>query len=93
LRKLASAIRKSPAFITQLECEEIAPAIAEDTLVAIADYLELDRDELLVLARRVPREVVPESALELALYRQIKSASDAKKRALFKALGGKAKPK
>lgn len=75
LREFAKAISKSPAFLTQLECDDESPSVAEDTLRTIADRLALDPDQLIVLARRTPSDVVPESSLEVALYRKVKSMS------------------
>jgi transcriptional regulator with XRE-family HTH domain len=77
LREFAKLIDKSPGFVTQLECESVAPSVSEDTLRVIATKLRLDLDELLVLANRTPRDVIPESALEVALYRRVKGLSAA----------------
>lgn len=75
LRAFAKLIGKSPGFVTQLECEDEAPSVAEDTLRAVAAHLKLDPDRLLVLANRTPSDVVPESSLEVALYRKVKALS------------------
>lgn len=77
LRDFAKAIGKSPGFVTQLECDEGVPSVAEDTLRSVASVLRLEADELLVLARRTPSDVVPESSLEVALYRRVKGLSRA----------------
>lgn len=77
LRELAKTIGKSPGFVTQLECEDEVPSVAEETLRSVARELGLDADELLVLARRTPSDVVPESSLEVALYRRVKGLSPA----------------
>jgi hypothetical protein len=65
-----------PGFVTQLECEDEAPSVAEETLRTVAKYLRLDPDELLVLANRTPRDVRPESPLEVTLYRKVKKLSE-----------------
>lgn len=75
LRAFAKLIGKSPGFVTQLECEDEVPSVAEDTLRTVARHLGLDADRLLVLAQRTPSDLVPESALEVALYRKVKSLS------------------
>jgi transcriptional regulator with XRE-family HTH domain len=90
LRAFAREIGKSPAFITQLECDEEAPAVSEETLLTIANCLGIQPDVLLVLARRVPKAVVPDSELELTLYRRIKSSSEAEKRDLLARFNTKA---
>lgn len=77
VREFAKAIGKSPGFVTQLECEDEVPSVAEETLRSVARELSLDADELLVLARRTPSDVVPESSLEVALYRRVKGLSPA----------------
>jgi HTH-type transcriptional regulator, competence development regulator len=76
LRAFAKLIGKSPGFVTQLECEDEAPSVAEETLRTVAKYLRLDPDELLVLANRTPRDVRPESPLEVTLYRKVKKLSE-----------------
>ena len=77
LRELAKSIGKSPGFLTQLECEDDVPSVAEETLRSVAARLDLSADELLVLAHRTPSDVVPGSALEVALYRRVKELSPA----------------
>lgn len=77
LREFAKAIGKSPGFVTQLECEDAVPSVSEETLRSVARELSLEADELLVLARRTPSDVVPESSLEVALYRRVKGLSPA----------------
>jgi transcriptional regulator with XRE-family HTH domain len=75
LRAFAKLIGKSPGFVTQLECEDEVPSVAEDTLRSVADHLGLAADRLLVLAQRTPSDVVPGSQLEVALYRKVKGLS------------------
>lgn len=81
LREFAKAIAKSPSFVTQLECEDDVPSVLEDTLTTIAENLDIDPDQLIVLAQRTPRDVVPESQLDVALYRKVKSMSERQKQA------------
>ncbi len=75
VRAFAKLIGKSPGFVTQLECADEVPSVAEDTLRAVAHQLGIDVDRLLVLAQRTPSDLVPESPLEVALYRKVKSLS------------------
>jgi transcriptional regulator with XRE-family HTH domain len=72
LRQLARAVDKSPALISRLECDEDVPAVSPETLRAIAIELDLDVDEVLLLARRT-EELAPQTVLELALYRRMKN--------------------
>lgn len=74
LREFARRIGKSPAFVTELECEE-TPSVSEDTLKKVAEELGLDEARLFVLAVRSPRDLVPESETEYALYRKVKEMS------------------
>lgn len=71
LRELARRIGKSPAFVTELECEEF-PSVSEDTLKKVAQELKLEVARLFVLAERTPRDLAPESETEYALYRKVK---------------------
>lgn len=71
LREFARRIGKSPAFVTELECEEF-PSVSEETLKKVAEALKLDDARLFVLAERTPRDLVPESEVEYALYRKVK---------------------
>lgn len=83
LREFAKTIDKSPSFLTQLECDYQAPPVAEETLRTIAAKLKLDSDLLLVLAKRTPSDVVPESALDVALYRKVKAMSEKEKKKML----------
>ena len=86
LRSLAKLVGKSPAFISVLENSDPAPKVSEETLSAIADELFLDIDELLGLARRMPSDAIPESKLDVALYRSVHGLSKSKKEELLKRL-------
>jgi transcriptional regulator with XRE-family HTH domain len=88
LREFAKQIRKSPGFITQLECEDEVPSVSEDTLRVIASKLDLNADELIVFAQRTPSDVVPESPMEVALYRKVKGLSAADQERVRKYLDG-----
>ena len=71
LREFARRIKKSPAFVTELECEPF-PSVSEDTLRRVAAVLSLEEARLFVLAERTPKDLVPESEVEYALYRKVK---------------------
>lgn len=86
LRELARRIGKSPSFITILENDDNPPSASEDTLAAIARELKVEPAELITLAGKTPQEVAPSSALEVALYRQVKRLSEAKKQELLRSL-------
>lgn len=86
LREFARRIEKSPAFVTQLECDEDVPSVAEETLNRIAAELRLEPGTLFVLARRTPRNMVPESELEYALYRRVKTMSERQQKQLLEDL-------
>jgi transcriptional regulator with XRE-family HTH domain len=92
LRELARRINKSPAFQTQLECDEVAPPVAEDTLRAIASELDLDADELLVLASRTPRDLIPQSVLDVALFRKVKGLTEDEKRRMLNDWSSRGRP-
>lgn len=89
LREFARRIEKSPAFVTQLECDEDVPSVAEETLNRVAAELGLDPGTLFVLARRTPRDMVPETELEFALYRRVKTMSERQQQELLKDLEGR----
>jgi transcriptional regulator with XRE-family HTH domain len=90
LREFAARVKKSPAFMVRLETDEVVPAVAEQTLVTIADALGLDGDLVLALARKVPKDLKPDDELDLALYRKVKSMSpEEKRRFLEGGRGGK----
>ncbi len=75
LREFARLIGRSAPFLTQLELDDDPPPASEDTLEAIARALEENPDELFARANKLPRALAPESALEVALYRRMKSMS------------------
>ena len=72
LRELARRVDKSPAYIVSLERSEVSPGVAEATLMAIAGHLGIDPDALLTLASKIPEELIPRTATEVALYRLIR---------------------
>ena len=72
LRAFARQIGKSPAYIVELERAPLTPGVSEGTLLAIADQLSLEPDELLAMAAKFPATTIPESPTEIALYRLIK---------------------
>lgn len=77
LRELAREIGKSAPFLTQLELDDNPPAASEETLISIAVALHEDPDTLFALANKLPRDLAPESAVEVALYRKVKAMSPA----------------
>lgn len=83
LREFAKQIGKSPAFVTELECEEF-PSVAEDTLRKVAEVLKLEEARLFVLAERTPRDLVPGSEIEYALYRKVKEMPAAEQRRVLR---------
>jgi transcriptional regulator with XRE-family HTH domain len=86
LREFARRICKSPAFVTELECDTEVPSVKEDTLRTVARELALDADRLFVLAQRTPRDLVPESEMEFALYRKVKAMPAAEQKRVLREL-------
>lgn len=86
LREFARLIGKSPAFVTNLEMDDPPPSASEETLREIANKLTIDPDALITLAGKTPQEVVPESSLEVALYRKVKALPEDEKRKLLDTL-------
>ena len=86
VRELARAIKRSPSYVVMIEKGDPPPAVGEDTLRGIARELELDADKLIMLAGKAPKDVFPESDLEVALYRQVKELNVREKRELLKDL-------
>lgn len=89
LREFARRIEKSPAFVTQLECDDEIPTVAEETLRTVAKELGLEPGRLFVLAQRTPRDMVPKTDTEYALYRKVKTLTVAEQRDLLDRLSGK----
>ena len=56
LRKFAQAVGMSPTYLSKVERGEVPPP-AEEKIRAIAQALEVDPEELLGLAGRLPRDV------------------------------------
>lgn len=75
VRELARRIDRSGSFIVRLEKDDPPPAVAEETLLAIAEELDLDADGLITLAGKTPSDVRPKDAYEVALYRRLKGLS------------------
>jgi transcriptional regulator with XRE-family HTH domain len=86
LREFARMIGKSPAFVTELECDEM-PSVSEDTLKKVAEELQIDHARLFVLAERTPRELAPGTDVEYALYRKVKGMAVAEQERFLKELG------
>lgn len=85
LRELARLVDKSPALLSRLENEEEVPAVSPETLRALARALDLDGDEVLLLASRT-EELAPKTAMELALYRKVQTLSVAEQKQLLRKL-------
>ena len=90
LREFARRIGKSPAFVTELECDEM-PSVSEETLRKVADELGVDEARLFVLAERTPRDLAPETETEYALYRKVKGMGAAEQRRFLKELSERRK--
>jgi transcriptional regulator with XRE-family HTH domain len=86
LRELARKINKSPALLTRLENEDQPPAVSPETLVLIANALDLEVDQLFVRAQRAPDELSPQTELEFALYRKVKDLKVAEQTKLLEYL-------
>lgn len=86
LRELAKRVGKSPAFVSMLENDDPAPAVKEETLVDLARELSLDVNDLLGLVGKVPEDALPDSGLDVALYRRVKRLTEDRKRELLENL-------
>ena len=86
LRELARRIDKSPAYLVALERADIPPGIAEATLTAIADQLNLDLDLLMALMSKIPASLKPKTPLEFELYRLIRRLPADRQRSLLESL-------
>jgi transcriptional regulator with XRE-family HTH domain len=93
LREFARLIGRSAPFLTQLELDDDPPPASEETLVAIATALGENPDEFFARANKLPRALAPESAVEVALYRRMKSMSVTEQKRILEELNNKAKPK
>lgn len=56
LREMAGMIGVSPTYLSKVERDQFDPP-AEDKVIAIAEVLSVDRDELLALAGKVATDV------------------------------------
>ena len=75
VRELGRIIDVSPSMIVRLEQDDRPPSMSEEKLTAVAEALELEPDEVVVLAGKIPEDVKPETAYEVALYRKVKQLS------------------
>jgi len=83
---MARRIRKSPTLLVMLEKNDEAPGVSEETLRGIAEVLELSADHLLTLAGKTPDDVVPENAVEVSIFRLVKSLPPKRKLKLLNEL-------
>ena len=83
LRELAKRVGKSPAFLSMLENDDPAPAVKEETLVGLARELDVSVDDLLGLAGKVPEDALPDSGIEVALFRRVKKLGKREQRKLL----------
>jgi transcriptional regulator with XRE-family HTH domain len=83
LREFAAKVGKSPAFMVRLETDDVVPSVAEETLGVVADALGLERDMVMALAKKMPKDLAPEDELDLAVYRRVKSMTQHEKRRLL----------
>ncbi len=70
LRAMAKKILVSPTYLSKIERDEFPPP-AEDKVIAIAEILDLDVDELLALAGKVSSDltqIIKEHPREMASF-------------------------
>lgn len=80
LRELARMIKKSAPFLAELELDNDPAPASEETLRRLAQVLKVDPDQLFALANRLPEALIPETPLEVALYRKVKDMSPSEQR-------------
>ena len=94
LREMAKKILVSPTYLSKVERDEFPPP-AEDKVIAIAEILDLDVDELLALAGRVSSDltqIIRERPREMASFlRGTRSMSEDEMAKLFKSMVEKMK--
>lgn len=78
VREFARRMGKSPTFAVMLEKDE-APSVKEDTLRDIAQILELEIDELLAAAEKLPKQLRPRTQLDFALLRKVRKMNNEEK--------------
>jgi transcriptional regulator with XRE-family HTH domain len=87
LRELAEIVGMSPAYLSMVERNELAPP-AEDKVVALAESLEQDADEMLAIAGRIASdlpEIIARNPREMAaLVRSTRGLSANKIESLMK---------
>ncbi len=87
LRELAEIVGMSPAYLSMVERNELAPP-AEDKVVAIAKSLDQDIDEMLAIAGRIasdlPEIITRNPKVMAALVRSTRGLSANKIEALMK---------
>ena len=87
LRELAEIVGMSPAYLSMVERNELAPP-AEDKVVAIAESLDQDVDEMLAIAGRIasdlPEIITRNPKVMAALVRSTRGLSANKIDALMK---------
>jgi len=79
VRKMAAMLDIQPSYISKIEREEVKPP-SEETIIRLAQVLEVDQDVLLALAGKVSADlrgiIVKRPQLFADLLRQIREAPD-----------------
>ncbi len=79
VRKMAAMLDIQPSYISKIEREEVKPP-SEETIIQMAQVLEVDQDVLLALAGKVSADlrgiIVKRPQLFADLLRQIREAPD-----------------
>lgn len=57
LRKFAEKVGKTPTYISKIERNELGTKPSEELVKRIAEELNLDFDDLIILAGRIPEEI------------------------------------
>lgn len=86
IREFAVRIKKSPTFVVLLETQATPPSTTDVLLRSLAVALEAQEDELYGLVRKVPKEALPSSGEEVALFRRVQRMSDKDKATLLASL-------
>ena len=89
VRELARRIGRSPSYIVSLECSEGPSGISQETAERLATILRINSDDVLLAAGKCPDDLVPETSVQVAIYREILKLSHEEQHALLRHLRGK----
>ena len=86
VHELARMVDKSSSYLSMLETFDPPPPAFGKTIMSLAKALDIDSDELMLLAGKIPEDARPSTVKDIRLCRKVLSMEDVDKDILLQEL-------